>query len=180
MGSSGEIVNKVAASTLVVFDLAEYYQPGDRILLDLKESLYQGIILKEKDFREFIRNHNWPAYKNKYLAVTCSADAIIPLWAYMMVAIAAQPYAKKMVTGTLQDLELQLYRDAFDAIDWSRFKDARVVVKGCTRHNLPPSVYAEVAVRLRPVVRSLMYGEPCSTVPLYKATVAGTESEKPG
>lgn len=177
MHNSGEIINKVASSSLVVFDLSAYYQPGERMLLDLKDQLYQGIILKEKDFREFIRNHNWPQYQDKFLAVTCSADAIIPVWAYMLVAIAARPFAKKIVVGTLPDLELQLYRETFDKLDWNQFKNARVVVKGCSRYNLPPSVYAEVAVRLQPVVRSLMYGEPCSTVPLYKSAVSDSRKE---
>jgi hypothetical protein len=173
MEKSDEIVNKVATSSLVVFDLAQYYQPGDRVLLDLKDQLYQGIILKEKDFREFIRSHNWQQYQDKFLAITCSADAIIPLWAYMLVAVAAQPFARKTVIGTLRDLELQLYQDAFNKIEWNQYKNARVVVKGCSRYELPPSVYAEVAVRLRPIVRSLMFGEPCSTVPLYKSGAKG-------
>lgn len=169
MRDSDEIINKVAASSLVVFDLAAYYQPGERVVIDLKDQLHEGIILKEKDFREFIRSHNWQSYQDKFLAITCTADAIIPVWAFMLVSVAAQPFAKKIVHGTLQDLEFQLYRETFDKMDWNQYKDARVVVKGCSRYDLPPAVYAEVAVRLRPIVRSLMFGEPCSTVPIYKS-----------
>lgn len=177
MRDQGEIINKVAASSLVVFDLSACYQPGERVLLDLKDQLYEGIILKEKDFREFIRSHDWQKYQDKFLAITCSADAIIPVWAFMLVAAAAQPFARKVVIGTLHDLELQLYNEVFNKIDWNEYKDARVVVKGCNRYDLPPSVYAEVAVRLRPVVRSLMFGEPCSTVPIYKSGPMGRVKE---
>jgi hypothetical protein len=167
-----EIINRVANSTLVLFNLEDYYQPGERVLLDLKHRLHEGLILREKDFREYIRTENWAAYAGKHVAVTCSADAIIPVWAYMLVSIALRPHAKTIVVGSLADLETQLYNKTFDALDWTPFKGARVVIKGCARYQLPPSVYAEAASRLRPLAKSIMYGEPCSNVPLFKSTAA--------
>lgn len=164
------IINRVASSSLVVFDLEEYYPAGERVVLDLKERLIEGLVLREKDFRNFISNHDWASYTGKYLAITCTADAIIPHWAYMLAALSAQPFARRVVTGTLEQLELILFREAFDQVDWTKYRDARVVVKGCNKFNIPSSVYAEVAVRLRPLARSVMYGEPCSTVPLYKSS----------
>ncbi|MCS6974415.1 MAG: DUF2480 family protein [Cyclobacteriaceae bacterium] len=175
MDKSDEIINRVASSSLMVFELEEFYQPGERVLLDLKDQLYEGLILKEKNFREFIRTHNWQAYQGKFLAITCSADAIVPVWAFMLAALAAQPYAKRVMVGTLQELEHQLFCEAFNKVDWSRYEASRVVVKGCSKYDIPVSVYAEVAVRLRPLVRSLMFGEPCSTVPLYKSAIKNFE-----
>ncbi len=170
MDNQEQIINRVAASTLVLFNLEEYYQPGERVLIDLKDQLHQGLILREKEFRQYIRSHNWETYQGKHVAITCSADAIVPVWAFMLVAISVSPYARTVVTGSLADLETHLYRQAFDNLDWSRFRDARVVIKGCSGHDLPPSVYAEAAARMRSVARSIMYGEPCSTVPLFKNT----------
>ncbi len=169
MNKPDEIVNRVAASTLVVLNLEDYYQPGERVLLDLKDQLYQGLILREKEFRQYLRTHNWAAYTNKFVAVTCTADAIVPVWAYMLLTLAVRPYAKSVIVGSLADLEVHLYRQAFDNLDWNRYNQARVVIKGCTRYELPPAVYAEAAARLQPIAKSIMYGEPCSTVPLYKA-----------
>jgi hypothetical protein len=168
MSIEEQIINKVANSPLVTFDLEAFYAPGERILFDIKDLLYEGLVLREKDLRDFVKNHNWNQYENKFVAITCSADAIIPTWAFMLVAIALQPFAKKVVFGKLEELELENYREIFSHIDWNKFKDAKVVVKGCSKVDVPVSVYVEAVNKLKPFVASLMFGEPCSTVPLFK------------
>lgn len=168
MEAEDQIINKVANSALITFNLEEYYQPGERVVLDIKDQLYQQLILREKDFRDFIKSHDWQQYANKFVAVTCSADAIVPTWAYMLVAIALQPHAKKVVFGSLQDLETILFHEQLSKINWSSFKNAKVVVKGCSKIDVPVSVYIEATNHLKPFVSSMMFGEPCSTVPLYK------------
>jgi hypothetical protein len=172
MEAQDQIVNKVASSSLITFNLEEYYVPGDRILLDIKDQLYQELILKEKDFRDFIKSHDWSRYQNKFIAITCSADAIVPTWAYMLLTIALQPFARKIVFGSLQELETILYHEELAKVDWTKFKDAKVVVKGCSKVDVPIAVYVEATNRLRPLVASLMFGEPCSTVPLFKKSRA--------
>ena len=161
-------MNKVAASALITFDLEDYYQPGERVLLDIKDQLFQELILKEKDFREFIKVHDWASYKNKYVAIWCSADAIVPTWAYMLLAIALQPHASHVVFGTLEELEVDIFKSSLSAVDWSSYKDAKVVIKGCSKVNVPVATYVEVSRQLKPYASSMMFGEPCSTVPLYK------------
>jgi hypothetical protein len=163
-----EIVNRVSKSALVTFDLEEY-SPTDEIeAIDLKDILFQGLILKEKDLRDFVKTHDWQQYKDQYVAVYCSSDAVIPTWAYMIIGIALQPFAKKIVFGSRAVLVSQLFKDALDRIDWEKYRDAKVVIKGCSDVHVPESAYVEAAARLRPVAASIMYGEPCSTVPLYK------------
>ena len=163
-----EIVNRVATSSLVTFDLEELYTPGDRVLVDIGENLYQGLVLREKDFRDFVKATDWSAYKEKLVAVTCTVDAIIPTWAYMLLSVALEPYAKKIVFGDLHQLEAELFRAALAKVDWSHYAGAKVVVKGCSRVEVPVSAYVEATNRLRPVAASIMFGEACSTVPLYK------------
>ena len=163
-----QIVNRVAGSSLITFDLEEYYQPGERVLLDIKDQLFQGLILKEKDFREFIKAHDWSRYENKFVAVTCSVDAIIPTWAYMLLSIALQPFAKKVVFGSLDEMEIAIFNDSLSVLDWSIYKNAKVVVKGCSKINVPVAIYVEATNKLKPLVSSLMFGEACSTVPLFK------------
>ena len=169
MSDEKEIVNKVASSALVTFDLEELYQPGERILIDIKDQLFQGLVLKEKDFRDFVKTHNWQQYHDKFVAITCSVDAIVPTWAYMLLASALQPYARLFFFGSLERLEEKIFEEVLSKIRWADFSGKKVVVKGCSKVNVPVSVYTEVTRRLRPVVASLMFGEPCSTVPLYKA-----------
>lgn len=166
---SEEIINKVANSGLITIDLEEYYPKGERVLFDIKPLLFQELILKEKDFREFIKQHNWTAYQNKYVAIVCTADAIVPTWAYMLISIALEPYAKQIIFGNLETLETILFNEVLQKINYSDYQDKRVVIKGCG--NLPVSTHAYVALAngLRPFAKSIMYGEPCSTVPLYKA-----------
>jgi Protein of unknown function (DUF2480) len=167
-----KIINKVAGSSLVTFDLEEYYQPGDRCVIDIKDQLYEGLILREKDFRAFIKDHDWSAYKNKFVSLTCSADAIVPTWAYMLLTIALHPYASRVVFGTLDELETTLFRERLAEVDWNLFKDSKVVIKGCSKVNVPVAVYVEATVQLKTVAASLMFGEPCSTVPLFKRSKA--------
>ena len=166
-----EIINKVANSGLITIDLEEYYPKGERVLFDLKPLLFQELILKEKDFREFIKNHDWALYQNKLVAITCTADAIVPTWAYMLISIALEPYAKKIVFGNLQTLETVLFNDALQTINYSDYTDKRIVIKGCGNLPVTTHAYVELVNGLRPFAKSIMYGEPCSTVPLYKAPV---------
>ncbi|MBT1706047.1 DUF2480 family protein [Chryseosolibacter indicus] len=168
MESENEIINRVANSSLITFDLEEYYQPGERILLDIKYQLYQGLVLREKDFRDFIKTHDWSFYKDKYVAVTCSEDAIVPTWAYMLLASALQPFVKKVVFGSLENLEENIYAEILATIDWSAFKDQKVVIKGCSKVVVPNAAYMEATYKLKPYVSSIMFGEPCSTVPVFK------------
>jgi hypothetical protein len=163
----GEIINRVAASPIVTFKLEEHYPPGERVLLDLKPCLFQGMILRERDFRAWVKEHDWSQYQGKHVAVTCSADAIIQVWAYMLVEASLHPYAQSVVLGDLDALETQLFRQALDAIDFSQFEGRPVVVKGCSTVQVPAAVYLETARRLMPYVKKLSYGEPCSTVPVY-------------
>lgn len=163
-----EIVNRVSNSQLITFDLEELYTPGERVLFDLKNILFQELILREKDFRGFIKDHEWLQYQNKLVAITCSVDAIVPTWAYMLLASALQPHAQFVVFGSLQDLETRLFEEALNKIEWQKFDKAKVVVKGCSKVEVPVSAYLEVTNRLRPVAQSIMFGEACSTVPVFK------------
>lgn len=167
-----EIINRVARSGLVTLDLEEYYHPGNRVIYDLKDNLFMGQILREKDFREFLKTHDWSQYAGQNVAVTCSEDAIIPTWAYMLLALHLQPFASMVVFGSLNDLNEKLYFDAIARISPADYQDARVVVKGCSKVPVPTAAYVELMRVLRPVVSALMFGEPCSTVPLYKRAKA--------
>lgn len=168
MSGEEQIINKVANSALITFNLEDYYESGDRVLLDIKDQLYEGLVLREKDFRDFIKSHHWPQYENKLVAITCSTDAIVPTWAYMLLAIALKPFARRVIFGSLLELETENYREALSKIDWAAFKDAKVVIKGCSKVDVPVAVYVDVVSRLKPYASSLMFGEPCSTVPLFK------------
>lgn len=168
MESGNEIVNRVAASALEVFDLEDLYVSGERVLIDIKDQLHEGVILREKPFREYIKSHDWSQYNGKLVAVTCSEDAIVPTWAYMLVATALAPFARTVVFGTLEDLEEKLFADALASVEWEAFRDAKVVIKGCSKVAVPVSAYMEATARMRAVASSIMYGEPCSTVPVYK------------
>jgi hypothetical protein len=130
--------------------------------------LFEGIILKEKDFRDFIKNTDWSIYKNKFVAITCSADAIVPTWAFMLLAGAVQPFALKVFFGSIEEMESVLFKEKLDALNWEEYRDTKVVIKGCSKVNVPVSAYVEVIKHLRPIASSIMYGEPCSTVPLFK------------
>lgn len=163
-----EIVNKVAASALEVFDLEDYYPRGNRISLDLGQWLYEGLLLKEKDFRQSLKDHNWEQYENTFVAVSCDSDAIIPAWASILVATYLAPFAKKVVWGNLEDLENSLYTEILFALDYSLYQDKPVILKGCSKKPVPQNAYLLAMTQLQKVAKSVMYGEACSAVPLFK------------
>ncbi len=162
------ILNKVANSGLITIDLEDYYIPGIRKQIDIRDQLFMGQILKEKDFREWMKVHNWAAYQDAYVAVFCSADAIIPVWAYMLIAAQVEPFAKRVVFGDLETLETELYKEIIEQLDSTAFDDQRLIVKGCGNLPVPRSAFVMLTNKLRPVAKSIMYGEACSTVPIFK------------
>lgn len=163
-----EIVNRVANSKLVVVDLEDYYPKGNRVIFDIKDWLFEGLVLREKDFREQVANHDWSQYENAYVALTCTSDAIVPAWAFMLLTMHLQPYAKKVVIGSLEQLETSLYQDIINRLDITEFEDKSLIIKGCTNKPVPANAYILLSERLRPVAKSIMYGEACSSVPLFK------------
>ena len=172
---SEPFVNKVAESGLITLDLEKFYPKGELAVFDLKDHLFMGLILKEKDFREALKGLDWSVYKDKNVALTCSADAIIPVWAWMLAVSYLQPLAKEVVMGDEKELHKTLYLKNIDAIDINEFTDQRVVIKGCGETPIADYVYMEITKRLRPVVKSIMYGEPCSTVPVYKRSTVNRQ-----
>lgn len=164
-----EIINKVANSGLVTIDLEEYYPKGERLLFDIKPLLFHELMLKEKDFREFIKQNNWNIYKDHFVAITCSNDAIVPTWAFMLIALELQGIAKKVIFGDLEKLETILFEDSLNKIDYTTYQDKRVVIKGCGNLPITKHAYIKLISELKPFAKSIMYGEPCSTVPLFKA-----------
>ena len=165
---SDEIVNRVANSGLVNFDLEAYYPKGQRQLIDLKDWLFRGLILKEKDFRQAVKDYDWAQHQDQYVAIDCSADAIVPVWSYMLISNAISPYAKKVVKGNLENLESLIFHELINNLDFNPFKNQRVIVKGCSSLPIPESAYVAITNKLSPVVKSIMYGEACSSVPIYK------------
>ena len=163
-----EIINKVAQSGIVTIDLEEFYDDVPRVLFDIKPLLFQELILKEKDFREYIKTHNWNQYQNNYVALTCTADAIVPTWAYMLLTLSLKPFAKKVVYGNIEVLDTILLQEKIDALNIDIYRDARIVIKGCGNKPVPIAAYVALTEKLKPIAKSIMYGEPCSTVPLYK------------
>jgi hypothetical protein len=163
-----EIINRVAQSALTSLNLEELLHPGERVVYDIKDNLFHGLILREKDFREFIKTHDWTQYDGKNVAIICSADAIVPTWAYMLLATKLQGHAHRYVFGNLEALEQELFHEAIAKIDAEEYRDAKVVVKGCGSIPVPTYAYVAIMQKLLPVSASVMYGEPCSTVPLYK------------
>jgi hypothetical protein len=163
-----QLINKVAQSGLITIDLEEFYPPGERVVFDIKHFLFQELILREKDFREAMKNHDWKSYADKYVSLICSADAIVPTWAYMLLVSNLEPVAKKIVFGDLETLETVLYHDILSKLSLEQYRDARIVIKGCGNLPVPKAAYVELTSLLRPVAKSIMYGEPCSTVPIYK------------
>jgi hypothetical protein len=165
---SEEIINRVSNSKLKTFDLEEIYPEGKRILFDVKDWLFQELILKETDFRESVKNHDWSQYKKSFVAINCSVDAIIPSWAFMLVASELMPFANKVVIGNLELLETVVYQELISFLDFKEFADLPVIIKGCANKPIPDSAYAFLIEKLQPVAKSIMFGEACSTVPLYK------------
>lgn len=165
---SDEIINKVAQSQLVTIDLETYYPAEEIAVFDMKPHLFMELILKEKEFRAALQNNDWSVYQNKIVAVTCTADAIIPMWAYMLVTSYLQPVAKEVVYGDENTVKQQLFLQRIEAINVSAFIDKRIVIKGCGDIPIGEFAYLAITKKLMPVVKSLMYGEPCSTVPIFK------------
>jgi hypothetical protein len=164
-----EIINRIASSKLKTFDLEEIYPDGKRVSFDIKGWLFEEIILKEKDFRASVKSHDWSQYKNCFVAITCSADAIVPSWSFMLIAAEITPFANKVVVGDLELLETVLYQELLNFIDLRDFTDCPVIIKGCAEKPIPSSAFAFLIAKLQPIAKSIMFGEACSTVPLYKA-----------
>ncbi|NVO85499.1 DUF2480 family protein [Hymenobacter terrestris] len=163
-----EFINRVAQSALVTLNLEEFIHPGERVVYDIKDNLFQGLMLREKDFRAFVKDHDWSQYDGQNVAVICSADAIVPTWAYMVLAGKLQGHAHRYVFGDLAALEQDLFHEAILAIDAEQYRDAKLVIKGCGEKPVPTYAYVAIMQKLLSVASSIMYGEPCSTVPLYK------------
>ncbi len=165
---STEIINRVANSKLVTFDLEDLYPKGERVLFDIKDWLLEGLVLRETIFREKALAHDWSQYQDKFIALTCSTDAIIPAWAYMLLTTHLQPYAKKVVSGNLETLETVLYTEILKDLDVSQYKGKPIIVKGCAHKPVPQNAYLLLIEKLQPVAKSILYGEACSSVPLFK------------
>ena len=163
-----EITNRVENSSLVQVNLDEYYPSGDRDIFDLKNCLKDELILIEKDFRAFVKENDWSVYNEKYVGIICSVDAIVPLWAFMLVASKVSPYAKKVVFGNQEQLEKAIFNDIFIELDFTQFQDKNVIVKGCGKHPIPESVFVDFSIKLQEHAKNIMFGEACSAVPLYK------------
>ena len=164
----GEIKNRVANSNLVTIDLEDFYRIGNRIELDISQWLFEGIILREKDFREQVKNHNWKQYQDCFIALTNTNDAIIPAWAFMLLTIQLTPFTKKVTVGTLADLENIIFTEIISEINVTQYKNRLVIIKGCANKPIPENAYIKLTQILQPIVKSLMYGEACSSVPLFK------------
>jgi len=164
-----EIINRVSNSQLKTFDLEEIYPEGKRIVVDIKGWLFEELILKEKDFRASVKNHDWSQYKNSFVAISCSVDAIIPSWAFMLVASQVSAHANKVVIGDLELLETTIYQELISFLDFKDYIDLPVIIKGCSNKPIPDSAYAFLIEKLQPIVKSIMFGEACSTLPIYKS-----------
>jgi hypothetical protein len=163
-----DIINKVAQSGIITINLEDFYPEGERVAFDIAPLLVEGFLLREKDFREFVKLHDWSNYSGKYVALFCSTDAVIPQWAWMLLSNALSPFAKQVTFGSLETLESEIYTRVLEHFDVTPYTDQRVVIKGCADKPVPVNAYVGLTAKLTPVVKSLMYGEPCSTVPVYK------------
>ena len=165
---ANEIVNRVANSKLLTIDLEDFYPEGKRSVIDIVQWLTEGIVLREKDFRAFVKAHSWEQYTDQYVAITCANNAIIPGWAYMLISISLAPYAKKSVVGTIDSLNNLLFSEIINAINLEPYTGKAVIIKGCANKPIPQNAFVLLTQRLQPIAKSLMYGEACSSVPLYK------------
>ena len=166
-----EITNKVANSKLITIDLEDNYPQGKRVVIDIKEWLFEEVILREKDFRGSIAAHDWNQYQDNFVALSCSSDAIIPSWAYLLIATSLAPFSKKIIVGNLSELETAIFQDVISKISVSEYKDKLLIIKGCSEKEIPETAYVQLVSKLIPIAKSVMYGEACSTVPLYKKKV---------
>jgi hypothetical protein len=165
---SDEIINRVANSKLVVIDLEDFYVSGNRIIFDIKDWLFEGFVLREKDFRTHVEQHDWSQYNNSYVALTCSSDAIVPAWAYMLLTVHLEPFVKKVIIGDLEQLETSIYQSIIENLDVNIYKDKPLIIKGCSHKPVPTNAYILLSYKLKPIAKSIMYGEACSSVPLFK------------
>ena len=163
-----EIINRVSKSPLITIDLEDWYVEGIRTVFDISNWLYEGLLLREKEFRSHVGNHDWSTYKNHYVALTCATDAIIPGWAYMLITTAVSPFAKKVIVGDLEKLETLLYESQIETLSVKEYQDRPIIIKGCSNKPVPENAYITLLQKLQPVAKSIMYGEACSSVPLYK------------
>ena len=163
-----EIVNRIAKSGIITIDLDSYFPSETIMQFDIKDWLWQGLVLKEKDFRDRLETFDWEPFKNVIVTIYCSADAIVPFWAFMLLAVKLQPIAKEVAYGTSEQYLALHYSKELSKLDPLDFKDKRVIIKGCGDNPVPLSAYVEITSLLRPCASSIMYGEPCSTVPVYK------------
>lgn len=163
-----EIVNKVANSSLEVFDLEDYYPTEQLVVFDISQFLFEGFLLKEKEFRADLKAFNWDVFTNQYVALTCTTDAILPAWAFMLVGSYLQPVAKKVVQGNLHQLKMAIYQEVINQIDFSIYQDKPVIIKGCSKKPIPEEAYVMAIQPMMQVARSIMFGEACSAVPMYK------------
>ncbi len=165
---SEEIINRVANSKLVIFNLEDLYPKGERVLFDISPWLMEGIVLKEKDFREKASNHKWSQYQNCFVALHCSTDAIVPGWAYLLLSLHLTPFAAKVTVGSLEEMESVLFTEILQNIHVEEYRNKPIIIKGCSNKPIPQNAYVMLAQKLQPVAKSIMYGEACSSVPLYK------------
>ena len=173
---SESFINKVAESGIITIDPETFFPKENIVLFDLKDYLFMGLILKEKEFRQALKSLDISVYENKIVAVTCTADAIIPMWAYMLIASLLQPIAKEVLLGNEEEVKHKLLIKNIDRINIDEYADKRVVIKGCGETPIPEEAYLQITQLLRPVVKSIMYGEPCSTVPVYKKEIKTSPS----
>lgn len=167
-----EIVNRVANSSLITIDLEELFPDALRMTFDMAPMLYKGLVLKELDFREAVKTYPWENFQGAIVSVFCSADAIVPTWAYMLIAIKLAPVAQFVGFGSPEAVEVSFFRKALDTWDLEQFRDKKIIVKGCSKHPIPTDTYVEITRRLATIAQSIMYGEPCSNVPLFKKPIA--------
>lgn len=163
-----EIVNRVAKSPLITFDFEEFYPEGKRLELDISQWLFEGLILREKEFRAALKDHNWDQYKDTYVAINCSSDAIFPSWAILLVTSYLEPVAKLVSTGTLKDLELIIFANLVQELNIAHLKNKPVIIKGCSDKHIPDAAFVLLTQKIQKVAKSVMFGEACSTVPIYK------------
>ncbi len=168
MQTNDKIINRIDKSPLITIDLEAFYPKGERVTLDLADWLWEGLVLKEAIFRAKIKQHDWAQYKGKFVALFCSTDAIVPSWAYLLITLSLQEYAKYVVQGSLTKLEEIIFHEMILKLDLNPYRDKPVIIKGCRRLWIPENAYILLIQRLKPIVKSLMFGEACSTVQLYK------------
>ena len=164
----GEIKNRVANSGLVTIDLEDFYPNGKRVELDISQWLFEGGILREKNFREVVKNHDWKQYQDCYIALTNTTESIIPAWAFMLLTVQLTPYVKKVSVGDLEQLENQIFSEILSGLDLSKYTSKSVIIKGCSNKPIPENAFIQITQLLQPIVKSIMYGEACSSVPLFK------------